>query len=55
MKLLGSPNRNGLIKYNKISLNLIIKNPIESFHKKKGWNGSLSISLLVPKGLLDPV
>jgi hypothetical protein len=36
--------------------NIIIKiNPKISLKEKYGWNGILSLLLLIPSGLLDPV
>jgi hypothetical protein len=55
IKLSGSPNKYGFINVN-INNNIIISiNPVISLNEKYGWNGILSLFLLIPKGLLDPV
>lgn len=55
IKLSGSLSIYGLIKVNVINKSITIKNPKISLNEKNGWNGILSIFLLIPNGLLDPV
>jgi len=55
IKLSGSPNIYGLINESLIRLKIIIIKPTKSLNEKYGWNGILSIFLLIPRGLFDPV
>lgn len=54
IKLSGSPNKYGLRSVNMINLMSRIINPAMSLKVKYGWNGILSIFLLIPRGLLAP-
>jgi hypothetical protein len=55
IKLSGSLNKFGFTITNMIKINNIIINPNKSLNEKKGWKGILSILLLIPKGLFEPV
>lgn len=55
MKLSGSPSMYGLKRVIKIKVVNKIINPKISLNEKYGWNGILSMFLLIPNGLFDPV
>lgn len=55
VKLSGSLNMYGYVRVNNINDIIIIINPERSLKEKNGWKGILSMFLLIPKGLLEPV
>lgn len=55
MKLSGSPSMYGLYRVIIVIRARVRLNPSKSLNVKYGWNGILSMFLVVPRGLLDPV
>lgn len=54
-KLSGSDSINGSEKFKVSRIVSIVENPIKSLIEKYGWNGILSMFLLIPIGLFEPV
>jgi len=55
VKLSGSLSIYGSFRVSTVNAMIMIANPKMSFTVKYGWNGILSVFLLRPNGLFDPV